>query len=101
MTARIYRPAKSATQSGLGRTRRWVLEYGPTSARTIEPLMGWTGSRDMESQVRLTFATKDEAIDYCVRNSVAYQVEEPAPFGFRTVSYSDNFRPGRPRPWTH
>ena len=101
MTARIYRPSKSATQSGMARTRRWMMVYAPASPRSIEPLMGWTSSADMNSQVRLSFATKEEAIDYCTRNGIAYQVEEPAESKRRTVSYSDNFRPGRPQPWTH
>ncbi len=102
MTARIYRPAKSATQSGMGRTRRWILVYAPARPRTIEPLMGWTSSDDMNSQVRLSFATKEEAIEYATRNGIDYRVEEPTPAGARrAMSYSDNFRPGRPQPWTH
>jgi hypothetical protein len=101
MTARIFRPAKSATQSGMGRTRRWQLVYAPARPRTIDPLMGWTSSDDMNSQVRLSFATKQEAIDYATRNAIPFQVEETTPVARRAMSYSDNFRPGRPQPWTH
>ena len=53
MTARIYRPAKSAMSSGQAKTKEWVLEYAPSEARSIDPLMGWTSSSDMDSQVRL------------------------------------------------
>ncbi|MEO1542982.1 MAG: NADH dehydrogenase ubiquinone Fe-S protein 4, partial [Pseudomonadota bacterium] len=55
MAARIYRPAKTAMQSGQARTKEWVLEHEPQSAREIEPLMGWTSSRDMAAQIRLEF----------------------------------------------
>ena len=50
--------------SGMGRTRDWVLEFAPTSAREIDPLMGWTSSSDTQAQVRLRFPTKEAAQDY-------------------------------------
>jgi hypothetical protein len=101
MSARIFRPTKSATQSGAGRTKKWHLVYDPARPRTIDPLMGWTSSDDMTSQIRLTFDTKEEAIAYADRNGIQYVVEEPKPGPTRTVSYSDNFRPGRVGQWTH
>ncbi len=64
-------------QSGEARTNEWVLEFSPASPSAIDPLMGWTSSRDMRSQVRLEFDTKDEAIDYAQRNGFAYTVFEP------------------------
>ena len=63
MTARIYRPARNAMQSGQAKDQ-WLLEYEPEAARQIEPLMGWTSSTDMRSQVKLKFDSKDEAIAY-------------------------------------
>ena len=66
-------------QSGEGRTKQWVLEFAPASPREIEPLMGWTGTRDMRAQVQLAFATKEEAVAYAEREGIAYQVFEPAP----------------------
>jgi hypothetical protein len=101
MTARIYRPAKNATQSGLGKTKLWRLEYMPESARSIEPLMGWTSSSDMNSQIRLDFETREEAVAYATRNGIPYRVEEPKEVARRAVSYSDNFRASRATPWTH
>jgi hypothetical protein len=101
MTARIFRPAKSATQSGAGKTKLWRLEFDPASARQIEPLMGWTSSSDMNAQVRLSFATKEEAIAYAERNGIAYRVEEPTKVARRLISYADNFRSNRVAPWTH
>jgi hypothetical protein len=101
MTARIYRPAKNATQSGLAKTRDWRLEYLPESARSIDPLMGWTSSSDMKSQIKLTFATREEAVAYAERNGIPYRVEEPKEAKRRIVAYSDNFKTNRVAPWTH
>ena len=101
MTARIFRPAKNATQSGMGKTRDWRLEYVPESPRSVEPLMGWTSSSDMKSQIKLTFETKEEAVAYAERNGIAYRVEEPQDPKRRIVSYSDNFKTNRLAPWTH
>jgi hypothetical protein len=90
-------------QSGQAKTREWLLEFEPEQARKIEPLMGWTSSGDMRQQVRLNFATKEEAIAYAERNSLAYRVEEPKPnlAARRGVSYSDNFKTSRIGLWTH
>ena len=100
-TARIYRPAKSATQSGAARTKAWLLEYNPREAREIEPLMGWTSSGDMNAQVKLWFGTREEAEAYAQRKGVAYRVEEPKPVTRRVMSYSDNFKTNRIGQWTH
>jgi len=101
MTARIYRPAKTAMQSGCANTKDWLLEFEPEEARTVEPLMGWTSSGDMKQQLRLHFATKDEAVAYCERHGIAYQVSEPKPVERRVMSYSDNFAFNRRDAWTH
>ena len=101
MTARIFQPAKTAMSSGRAKTHRWVLEYEPERARTIEPLMGYTSSDDMRSQVRLTFESKDAAIDYAKRNGIAYQVFEPRQRTRPAIAYSDNFRRDRVQPWSH
>ena len=69
MTARIYQPARSAMQSVQAKDN-WLLEYEPEKPREIEPLMGWTSSADMRSQVKLRFDTKEEAIAYAERNGV-------------------------------
>jgi len=101
MSARIYRPSRTATQSGSARAKHWILEFEPATPRQIDPLMGWTSSSDMKSQVRLNFATKEEAIDYAGKNSLSYRVEEPNPERRKIQSYSDNFRSSRLGLWTH
>ncbi|MDX2204659.1 MAG: ETC complex I subunit [Hyphomicrobiaceae bacterium] len=101
MVARIFKPAKTAMQSGPARTKDWVLEFEPEVAREIDPLMGWTSSRDMKSQIRLSFETKDEAVAYAQRNGLAYKVLEPQSRAAVRKSYADNFRYGRKGSWTH
>jgi hypothetical protein len=102
MFAKIYVPARNATQSGRASSEVWVLEYEPEQASEIEPLMGWTGNGDMRSQLRIKFSSRQEAIGYAERNGIAYQVMGDAPKK-RVIkkSYSDNFRYGRKHPWTH
>ena len=103
MTARIYKPAKTAMQSGPGKTKDWVLDFEPETPRTIEPLMGWTSSADTRQQVRLSFPSREEAIAYCKRRGIACQVaySEAAPAARPVISYSDNFAFKRRDAWTH
>lgn len=101
MSARIYRPTKSAMQSGTARGKIWALDYDPDQPREVEPLMGWTSSGDMRQQVHLRFDTKDEAIAYAERHGIPYRVYEDHRPTRRTISYADNFAYGRPEPWSH
>jgi len=101
MLARIYRPAKTAMQSGKAKTKDWVLEFEPTSARRSDPLMGWTQSSDMNGQVRLTFETREEAVAYAQHNGLAFQLFEPKIPKRIIKAYADNFAAGRRQPWTH
>jgi NADH dehydrogenase ubiquinone Fe-S protein 4 len=101
MLARIYKPAKTAMQSGTARTKEWVLDYEPEEPRVVEPLMGWTSSGDMKQQLRLFFDTKEEAVAYCERHGIPYQVSEPKEPARRTISYADNFAFTRRGLWTH
>jgi len=79
MFARIYKPAKTAMQSGLAKTKDWLLDYEPATARETEPLMGWTGSNDMLSQVKLFFETKEEAVAYAEQNGIPYACSSRIP----------------------
>ena len=101
MLARIYKPARTAMQSGAAKTKEWVLEYVPEKPREIEPLMGWTSSADMNQQVRLRFETKEEAVAYCERQGIPYQVAAAHEPARRPMSYADNFAYGRKGAWTH
>jgi hypothetical protein len=101
MVARIYKPARTAMQSGNAKTREWMLDYEPEEPRAIEPLMGWTSSTDMKSQVQLSFGTKEEAVAYCERHGIPYQVFESKDPAARPMSYADNFAYHRRGLWTH
>jgi hypothetical protein len=101
MTARIYKPARTAMQSGQAKTKEWVLDYEPEQPRTVEPLMGWTSSGDMKQEVRLQFDTKEEAVAFCEREGVPYQVFDSKPSVRPRISYSDNFAYTRRQAWTH
>jgi hypothetical protein len=101
MPARIYKPAKTAMQSGTARTEEWVLEHEAATSREIDPLMGWTTSRDTAGQLNLSFATREEAIAYAERNGIAYTVADPHVRKPVRKSYSENFKFGRIGSWTH
>jgi hypothetical protein len=94
--ARIFKPARTAMQSG-ARTRRWVLEYEPASERIPDPLMGWTTAEDTLNQVRLGFATLDEARAFADRLGLDYTVITPQTAVEKPKSYADNFRYDRVR----
>ena len=92
MKARIYKPAKSATQSGRSKTGEWVLEYEADTARSPEPLMGWTSSGDTTNQVRLKFLSLSEATIFAEKKGMVYTVHQPHERKVRPRNYSDNFR---------
>jgi len=101
MSARIYSPAKTAMQSGKAKTGRWILDFDPEQPRKIDPLMGYTTSSDMKSQIRLTFETKEEAVAYANKHGIDFRVQEPKEPKRRQMSYAENFRYDRKTPWTH
>ena len=101
MSARIFSPARTAMQSGKAQTGNWVLEFDPEKRKTIDPLMGYTSSGDMKSQVRLVFDTREEAVAYAEKNGIAFRIEQPKEPKRRQISYAENFRYDRKVPWTH
>ena len=103
MRARIYQPAKTAMSSGTAKTRVWVLEFAQGSAREVDPLMGWTSSDDMQSQVTLQFESKQAALDYAKDHNIMADVTEPKPrkVNIRQRGYGENFATDRRTVWTH
>ncbi|HEY4200216.1 MAG TPA: ETC complex I subunit [Devosiaceae bacterium] len=101
MTARIYRPAPNAMQSGRGKSKQWILEHEPATPREIEPLMGYTSSSDTRTQVKLSFDTLEEAEAYAQKSGIAYRVQPAHQATVKRNSYIDNFRADRKTPWTH
>jgi ETC complex I subunit conserved region len=103
MIARIYRPARTAMQSGYANTKDWILEYVPEKDKPLDPLMGWIGSTETTSQVRLSFDTREEAVAYAERHGIPFQVFEPKERKpvIRPGGYGDNFAANRRIGWTH
>lgn len=91
MKARIYRPAKTAMQSGKGKMKNWLLEFEQVSPRFVEPVMGWTGSSDMRQEIKLRFDTEAEAVAYAKRKGIEFEVVEPNEPVIKPKSYADNF----------
>jgi ETC complex I subunit conserved region len=92
MLARIYRPARTNMQQGRGRTKAWVLEFEPELAKTIEPLMGWTSTRDMNQQVMIRFPSKEAAVAFAEKHGIPYRVYEAQERRIRLQAYADNFK---------
>ena len=88
--AKIYKPARTAMQSGDRNTKNWLLEFD-TLNTGINPLMGWETSNDTMSEVKLEFSTKEQAINFAKRNNIIYYIVEPQKRKIIKKSYSDNF----------
>jgi hypothetical protein len=95
--ARIFRPSKTAMQSGRGQTRKWVLEYEPATRREPDPLMGWTSAQDTLDEVQLRFDTLEEALAFATKCGIECTVIAPHASIEKPKSYADNFRYDRVR----
>ena len=101
MTIKIYKPSKTAMQSGLYKTKKWLAEYISDKSTTKDSLMGWTSSSDTKSQIKIFFDTKDKAIEWAIKNNHQFYVEEPNKRKILKKSYASNFDMNRKEPWTH
>ncbi len=101
MVARIYRPSKNAMQSGIGSTKLWRLEYAPESPKSFDHVMGYCSSSDMKSQIKLSFESQEDAIDYCKRHGIPFELMEEQSRKHRPRTYAENFKYGRIGTWTH
>ena len=90
--ARISELDRRTTQSGRANAGLWLLEFERTEPQRPDPLTGWNGSGDTNTQVRITFRTKDEAVAYAERNGIAYHLGPATPVKLKIQAYSDNFR---------
>ena len=105
MTAKIFKPSKSAMQSGrkgkISRGCEWVLTYARQSAATPDHLMGWQSSSDTARQVRIYFPDLGSAISYAVSHDINYVVQKPKSRRVQPKAYADNFAFSRNGAWTH
>ncbi len=88
---RIYRPAKTAMQSGRSNTQDWVLEFEPSDRPEADALMGWSGSHDTSRQLNMRFPTKEDAVAYAKRRGLSYRVQDPSDRVVKPRAYADNF----------
>lgn len=99
MKAKIYQPAKSATQSA--HKDLWLLEFTSDAKPTIEEKMLWTSSTSTQDKVKIRFSNKEKAIQFAKKNNINFVVIEPKKRKIKPKSYADNFSPDRNNPWTH
>lgn len=95
--ARIYKPARNAMQSGKAKTKQWVLEFEPSDRKSLDPLMGWSGSGDTLAQVRLHFDSLEEAQSYADAQGLDPEVMAPHPVKVHKRNYADKFAYDRVR----
>ncbi|MDC3020635.1 ETC complex I subunit [Candidatus Pelagibacter sp.] len=88
--AKIYKPSKTAMQSGLKKFDKWIIEF-LTKDPGKNPLMGWESSSDTNSEINLEFKSKDLAINYAKKNNIDFEVIEPKNRKIIKKSYADNF----------
>ena len=92
MKVKIYKPARNTMQSGRSNSKKWVLEYETETARRPEPLMGWTSANDTLNQMRMSFDSKEAAIDFAKNEGWEYTVSEPHARKITPRNYIDNFK---------
>ena len=88
--AKIYKPSKTAMQSGVKKFDKWVIEF-ITEKTGINPLMGWESSTDTSSELKLEFSSKEQAIEYAKKNKINFELIEPKIRKIVKKSYADNF----------
>ena len=101
MTIKIYKPSKTAMQSGKGNTKKWLAEYISDIDSVKDSLMGWNSSLDTNSQIKIFFETKEKAINWAKKNNYQFYIEEPKIKKIKPKSYASNFDISRKEPWTH
>lgn len=97
--AKIYQPAKTAMQSGRGKTRTWLLEFEKPAPGTPDALMGWNSMPDTITQVKLAFTSKEEAVAYATAKHIPYSILEPQKTVVPPKAYAENFSFARRKAW--
>ncbi len=92
MQVSIYQPTKTTMQSGVHNCKHWLLKFNHDGSREIEPIMGWTSSKDTLHEVKMKFPNKESAIDFAKQNNLNYEVIEPQLKKFVKRTYADNFK---------
>ena len=99
--AKIYKPSKTSMQSGLAKSKEWVLEFTRRTPAIPDPLMGWQSSGDTQKQIKMAFSSKEAAIQYAKKQNIDYELINPQKRKLNIKSYADNFSSKRKISWTH
>ena len=92
MKAKIYKPSKTAMQSGRSKYNKWVLKFSDKKNQLKDTMMGWNGGSSTISQIELKFSSKEEAVNYAKKNGIDYEVLETRERKVINKSYADNFK---------
>jgi imidazoleglycerol phosphate synthase glutamine amidotransferase subunit HisH len=92
MQVSIYKPCKSAMQSGMGNFSKWVVEFPHDQTALKEPIMGWTSSSNTQKQIKLSFSSKEAAVKFATDNELEYEVIEAEQKKMRIRTYAENFK---------
>ena len=92
MKAKIYKPSKTAMQSGRSKFNKWVLKFSDQKKQLKDTMMGWNGGSSTVSQIELKFSSKEEAVSYAKKNSIDYEILETSERKVINKSYADNFK---------
>ena len=92
MKAKIYKPSKTAMQSGRSKFNKWVLKFSDKKNQLKDTMMGWNGGSSTVSQIELKFSSKEEAVSYAKKNSIDYEILETSERKVINKSYADNFK---------
>ena len=95
MKVKIFKPSKTAMQSGFRNTKSWILQFPKENKLGFEPLMGWRKSDNTKKQIQLKFDNLEQAIEYAKKNKLDYIVIPAKDNKFKIKSYSDNFKYNR------
>ena len=92
MKAKIFKPTKTAMQSGRSKFNKWVLKFSDKKNQLKDTMMGWNGGGSTISQIELKFSSKEEAVSYAKKNSIDYEILETSERKVINKSYADNFK---------
>ena len=88
-------------QSGLKKTKNWIVEFEFDASLKKDVLMGWNSSENTSKQVKLSFSSLEDAQKWCLKNSLEFQVVDQSLKTIKPKNYASNFSSNRRTSWTH
>ena len=97
----IKKPCKTNMQSGLNKTKNWIIEFPFDSSIKKDVLMGWNSSKDTTKQISLKFSSLEDAKKWCIKNKHDFSITDETKRTLKPKSYTSNFANNRRTSWTH